>query len=108
MTTDRCAYCDKPATGQCYHELPACDNHRELTSEEEAHMNPTPKAPELVKLMEPMTGRKRNGKTCMLCGSPKMSSADFRDALSRRKARISCMCQKCQDSVFDAPTDEED
>ena len=26
---DECAYCNKTATGECWHGLPACDEHRE-------------------------------------------------------------------------------
>jgi len=63
-------------------------------------MEPTKKNPGIVNLMESITGRKRDGKSCMTCGSTKVKPEDFRDALSRKEFTISCMCQKCQDSVF--------
>ena len=37
--------------------------------------------------------------TCVCCGG---DASTFRDALSRKEFGISGMCQKCQDSVFDA------
>ena len=36
---------------------------------------------------------------CPFCGMP-VSDEDFRDELSRKEARISGLCQKCQDEFF--------
>ena len=63
-------------------------------------MQPIPKDPAIVALIEKMTGRKRTGTHCQLCGSDAMQPSDFRDDLSRREAAISCMCQVCQESTF--------
>lgn len=38
-------------------------------------------------------------KRCPFCGMP-VNDEDFRDELSRKEARISGMCQQCQDDVF--------
>lgn len=46
--------------------------------------------------------------TCALCGSTKMADEDFKDAVSRREARITATCQKCQDEVFAEPEEEEE
>jgi len=45
-------------------------------------------------------GRKQTDAHCVICGSSKVYSIDFKDALSRKEFGISGMCQKCQDSVF--------
>jgi len=39
-------------------------------------------------------------KSCVSCGGP---ASEFRDAISEKEYKISKMCQKCQDSVFNAP-----
>lgn len=39
-------------------------------------------------------------KSCVSCGG---SAIEFRDAISVKEYGISKMCQKCQDSVFNAP-----
>ena len=39
------------------------------------------------------------------CGQP-INDADFRDDLSRREAKISGLCQKCQDEFFGRDEDE--
>ena len=36
---------------------------------------------------------------CPFCGNP-IKTEDFRDELSRREAKISGMCQKCQDDFL--------
>jgi hypothetical protein len=66
-------------------------------------MKMRPKHPQLVTVLELFTGRKRDGRHCMTCGSAAMDDSDFRDDLSRREASISGMCQPCQNSVFDHP-----
>jgi Zn-dependent M32 family carboxypeptidase len=38
-------------------------------------------------------------KRCPFCGMP-VNDEDFRDELSRKEARISGICQLCQDEVF--------
>lgn len=52
-------------------------------------------------------GRSRKGKCCVTCGSDKIEDSDFRDRVSLQEFAISHMCQKCQDSVFGSPEDEE-
>jgi hypothetical protein len=37
------------------------------------------------------------GKQCVSCGKP---ADKFRDEVSRREYKISCLCQTCQDDVF--------
>jgi hypothetical protein len=37
--------------------------------------------------------------TCPFCET-RYKVTDFRNAISLREAGISCLCQKCQDSVF--------
>ena len=37
---------------------------------------------------------------CPFCGMP-IKMEDFKDEISRRESRISGMCQKCQDSIFE-------
>lgn len=45
-------------------------------------------------------GRSLNDPGCVACGSSKMASGDFRDDISRAEARITKMCQGCQDEFF--------
>lgn len=40
-------------------------------------------------------------KQCPFCGSSKTSKKDFRDELSWKEFKISALCQKCQDDIFD-------
>jgi hypothetical protein len=42
---------------------------------------------------------------CPTCGN---NIGAFRDALSQKEFSISGMCQQCQDSVFAAPSDDEE
>lgn len=42
------------------------------------------------------------------CCSVKFNPWGLRDALFLKEAGISSMCQKCQDSVFEAPEEEGD
>lgn len=60
----------------------------------------SPKEPAIDALLEGITGRKRDGKLCMTCGSEKVTSEDFRNGVSLKEFTISGMCQVCQDSVF--------
>jgi len=45
-------------------------------------------------------GFSRKDPCCVICGSNKINSEDFKDDLSRKEFEISRMCQKCQDEVF--------
>ena len=63
-------------------------------------IEPTKKNPEITSFLEILSGRQRDGATCMLCGSPKMEREDFKDFLSWNEAAISCVCQECQDKVW--------
>ena len=38
---------------------------------------------------------------CRTCQREIIPASEFKDGLSRKEYRISGMCQKCQDSVFD-------
>jgi len=66
------------------------------------------KSPEMEKFLENFVQREfwrsRQDTACVTCGS---TNLEFRDALSEREFKISHMCQKCQDSVFGSPEDEE-
>ena len=75
-------------------------------------MNKMSKSHEMEKFLENTAqqffGRSRQGDACVTCGSTNVSCGSFRDALSIREFRISHMCQKCQDSVFNIPDDAYD
>jgi hypothetical protein len=43
--------------------------------------------------------KRAEARLCPFCGMP-VNDEDFRDELSRKEARISGLCQKCQDGVF--------
>lgn len=43
---------------------------------------------------------------CAFCGSLKMNRWDFKDALSIRDAKITQLCQLCQDGVYAEPEDD--
>ncbi len=64
---------------------------------------PSPKNPEMEKMLEKVTGRTTaiKGGRCVGapfgCGGP---ATDFNDELSRREYAISGLCQGCQDGVF--------
>lgn len=62
------------------------------------------KSPEMESFLNDLAlavfGRKRDGTSCVTCGSLEVKPSDFRDELSRKEFTISMMCQKCQDSVF--------
>ena len=70
------------------------------------------KSPEMESFLEDFSqktfSRSRQGDACVTCGSTNVSCGSFRDALSIREFRISHMCQKCQDSVFNIPDDAYD
>lgn len=57
-------------------------------------------------LMESM-GKPTDGNTCVNCNSDKMKPEDFRDEICRREAKLSYMCQKCQDKAFAPHPDDE-
>lgn len=63
-------------------------------------IQPSAKSPATTALLEGLTGRKRDGRVCMTCGSENVGADSFRDELSRREFSISQMCQVCQDSAF--------
>jgi hypothetical protein len=73
---------------------------------------PSEKSPQMERDLDNMAeaayGRKRTdsirGNVCVTCGG---EANEFRDELSRREYSISGMCQACQNSVFDAPEEEE-
>lgn len=44
---------------------------------------------------------------CITCGSTKVSREDFTDVISWKEFQITCMCQECQDSVYDQMEDDE-
>ncbi|KKM18655.1 hypothetical protein LCGC14_1663510 [marine sediment metagenome] len=64
---------------------------------------PTPKSPEITKLLEGFSGRTTaiEADKCVNppfgCGGP---ATEFRDDLSNDEYRISGLCQNCQDAVF--------
>lgn len=64
-------------------------------------MKPTPKNPEIDALLTEVAGISRQEAhsrgICTWCKKPHTS---FRDNLSEREARISGLCQKCQDETF--------
>ena len=66
-------------------------------------MEPTPKAPELERLLEGFSGR-TTAITADRCVNPPIGcgrpATTFKDELSVREYRISGLCQDCQDSVF--------
>ncbi len=45
-------------------------------------------------------GNKREIGKCVKCGSTKMNSTDFRDAISFKESKISFLCQVDQDEFF--------
>lgn len=45
-------------------------------------------------------GRTSGDGVCVICGSEKIKSEDFRNELSKKEFTISAMCQKCQDDIF--------
>ena len=63
------------------------------------------KSPEMVKFLDDFA-KKAFGRpytdvsVCITCGSNKVKSEDFNDNLSRKRFRISHMCQECLDKVF--------
>jgi hypothetical protein len=50
-----------------------------------------------------MTGKPRTTGLCAVCGG---EAVEFKDELSRREYKISFMCQKCQDEVFEGGNDD--
>jgi len=64
-------------------------------------MKPTEKNPAIDKLLTQIFGVNRQesiGKeVCPICRKP---YGPFRDTLSRKEARISGLCQECQDKTF--------
>ena len=44
---------------------------------------------------------------CISCGSDKVSRQEFTDVVSWKEFQITCMCQVCQDEVYDAMEEEE-
>ncbi len=44
--------------------------------------------------------------TCPCCKAKISCLSEFRDGLSVKEYKISGICQKCQDKVFGAPSDE--
>lgn len=61
---------------------------------------PTKKSPELENFLEKTFGRTtaiKQGK----CVSCHRAATSFKDGLSHHEYRISGLCQKCQDEVFD-------
>lgn len=56
-----------------------------------------------VDLIFPEKKRLKDAGLCPTCSEP---VGEFKDELSRREYDISGMCQKCQDSVFDAPEED--
>lgn len=72
-------------------------------------MTPTEKSPAIDSLITAVTQKDRQsvirtGRECMTCSDPDLT---FRDRLSHKEYTISGMCQKCQDSVFRDPEEEE-
>ena len=71
-------------------------------------MKPTDKSPEIDKLLQIVAGggcpRRQaiHEGFCMMCKGP---AIEFKDDLSRREFAISGLCQKCQDSIFETPSD---
>lgn len=66
-------------------------------------IRPKPKAPEHRAFLDSMTGVPQGQGICVICKSDRMSGSDFRDEQSREEARISGMCQPCQDKVWGVP-----
>ena len=68
--------------------------------------------PEMEEFLNAMAlaifGRERAETYCVTCGSEKVGIEDFKDNLSRTEFKISRMCQKCQNRVFDPPVDPPD
>jgi len=68
-------------------------------------MSKNNRSPEMQKCIDDLSQKwfKRTEKdnVCVTCGSDKIKPKDFKDDLSRKEFKISTMCQKCQDSVFD-------
>ena len=53
----------------------------------------------------PLHAARRKSGVCPSCESGALAESDFRDALSFREAKISGLCQECQDAVFDDDDD---
>ena len=64
-------------------------------------MKATDKVKEINDFLAAMSGRDRvksiETNTCSWCGQP---ANEFFDELSKKEYRISGMCQKCQDNIF--------
>lgn len=64
-------------------------------------MEPTIKSVEVDDFLTKIAGISRqeaaNKRICVMCGG---DAKHFKDLISVQEYRISCMCQKCQDSVF--------
>lgn len=62
------------------------------------------KTPEMNNAIKALTGIDANAavatRKCPFCGKP-VDHVPFKDALSRREAAISGVCQTCQDKVFE-------
>lgn len=70
---------------------------------------PTHKSPEIENFLEGAFGRTTaiHEARCSSCQDP-VAMEDFRDDLSRKEYRISGLCQKCQDSVWGSPEEDEE
>ncbi|KKM15952.1 hypothetical protein LCGC14_1690740 [marine sediment metagenome] len=67
---------------------------------------PSPKSPEIERLLEDLTGRRTaiEADRCIDppngCGGP---AIEFRSELDRREYAVSGLCQDCQDTVWYTP-----
>lgn len=61
----------------------------------------------LNSLLKASGGHGRDEGVCVTCGSDEVQPHHFRNALSRKEYQISKMCQKCQDTVFNALESQE-
>ena len=68
---------------------------------------PTPKRDEIRRFQSTIAGKdvpeEIRQDRCVSCGQP---AEIFRDEVSRREFRISGLCQRCQDQVFEMGDDE--
>lgn len=65
---------------------------------------PSKKSPEMEALLEGLFRRTSSieANICSFCKGP---ANEFRDELSRKEFTISALCQNCQDSAFNEPSD---
>jgi hypothetical protein len=64
-------------------------------------MSKTPRMRATLEKLSPILfGRQMKRGECVGCGSTDLK---FRDEISEREYKISCLCQECQDEVFNLP-----